>query len=159
MNRAARIKIPPSAAASGSVMSHAAKIPAMVFHFACRVTAPMPNSAPQETCVVDNGQPTFVTYVALGVAGRETPTGTYSTWGKYRADDMTSASVRDPGGYYDLPNVPNTQYYLDGGFAIHGTYWHNAFGRPMSHGCVNLPTDEAQWFFDFASVGTPVRVV
>jgi hypothetical protein len=43
--------------------------------------------------LVDNGQPAFVTYVALGVAGRDTPSGTYSTWGKYRADDMTSASV------------------------------------------------------------------
>lgn len=78
--------------------------------------------------LVDNGAPAFVTYVALGTAGRETPTGTYSTWRKFRADDMTSSSVRDPGGYDDLPNVPNTQYYLDGGFAIHGTCWHDDFG-------------------------------
>jgi lipoprotein-anchoring transpeptidase ErfK/SrfK len=49
--------------------------------------------------------------------------------------------------------------YFYQGYAIHGTYWHNAFGRQMSHGCVNLPVDESQWFFNFASVGTPVRVV
>ena len=97
--------------------------------------------------LVDNGQPAFVTYVALGVAGRETPTGTYSTWGKYRADDMTSASVRDPGGYYDLPNVPNTQYYLDGGFAIHGTYWHDDFGTDESHGCVNVTWTDGRYLF------------
>jgi hypothetical protein len=98
--------------------------------------------------LVDNGEATFVTYVALGVAGRETPTGTYSTWGKYRADDMTSTSVRDPGGYYDLPNVPNTQYYRDGGFAIHGTYWHDDFGSDQSHDCVNVTWTDGRYLFD-----------
>jgi lipoprotein-anchoring transpeptidase ErfK/SrfK len=97
--------------------------------------------------LVDNGEPVFVTYVALGTAGRETPTGTYSTWGKFRADDMTSHSVRDPGGYYDLPNVPNTQYYLDGGFAIHGTYWHDDFGGDESHGCVNVTWTDGRYLF------------
>ena len=97
--------------------------------------------------LVDHGQPAFVTYVALGVAGRETPTGTYSTWGKYRADDMTSSSVKDPGGYYDLPNVPDTQYYLDGGFAIHGTYWHDDFGSDESHGCVNVTWTDGRYLF------------
>ena len=98
--------------------------------------------------LVDNGQPVFVTYVALGTAGRETPAGTYSTWGKFRADDMTSTSVRDPGGYYDLPNVPDTQYYLDGGFAIHGTYWHDDFGADQSHGCVNVTWTDGRYLFD-----------
>jgi hypothetical protein len=98
--------------------------------------------------LVDDGSAVFVTYVALGVAGRETPTGTYSTWGKYRADDMTSTSVRDPGGYYDLPNVPNTQYYRDGGFAIHGTYWHDDFGSDQSHGCVNVTWTDGRYLFD-----------
>jgi L,D-transpeptidase catalytic domain/Bacterial SH3 domain len=97
--------------------------------------------------LVDHGEPAFVTYVALGVAGRETPTGTYSTWGKYRADDMTSASVKNPGGYYDLPNVPDTQYYLDGGFAIHGTYWHDDFGSDESHGCVNITWTDGRYLF------------
>jgi hypothetical protein len=97
--------------------------------------------------LVDNGQAVFTTFVALGVAGRETPMGSYSTWGKYRADDMTSSSVRDPGGYYDLPNVPNTQYYLDGGFAIHGTYWHDDFGTDESHGCVNVTWTDGRYLF------------
>jgi uncharacterized protein YgiM (DUF1202 family) len=97
--------------------------------------------------LVDNGQPTFVTYVALGVAGRDTPAGTYSTWGKYRADDMVSTSVKDPGGYYDLPNVPDTQYYKDGGFAIHGTYWHDEFGTDQSHGCVNVTWTDGRYLF------------
>lgn len=98
--------------------------------------------------LVDHGEAAFVTYVTLGVAGRETPAGTYSTWGKYRADDMTSRSVRDPGGYYDLPNVPNTQYYLDGGYALHGTYWHDDFGADESHGCVNVTWTDGRYLFD-----------
>jgi hypothetical protein len=98
--------------------------------------------------LVDAGQPTFVTYVALGVAGRATPAGAYTTWGKYRADDMTSASVKDPGGYYDLPNVPDTQYYLDGGYALHGTYWHDEFGTDQSHGCVNVTWTDGRFLFN-----------
>jgi lipoprotein-anchoring transpeptidase ErfK/SrfK len=97
--------------------------------------------------LVDHGDAVFTTYVALGVAGRETPTGTYSTWGKWRADDMTSTSLRDPGGYYDLPNVPDTQYYLDGGFAIHGTYWHDDFASDESHGCVNVTWTDGRYLF------------
>ena len=77
--------------------------------------------------------------------------GDYNIYVKYEADDMR-------GPDYFLPQVPYTMYFYQG-YGIHGTYWHNSFGRPMSHGCVNLPTPEAQWFFDFASVGTPVRVV
>jgi lipoprotein-anchoring transpeptidase ErfK/SrfK len=70
---------------------------------------------------------------------------------KYEADDMS-------GPDYFLPDVPYTMYFYQG-YAIHGTYWHANFGRPMSHGCVNLPPDEARWFYEFSTVGTPVRVV
>ncbi len=58
---------------------------------------------------------------------------------------------------YDLPNVPWVSYFF-AGYAIHGTYWHNNFGTPMSHGCVNMTTADAKWFYDFAPVGTPVHV-
>jgi lipoprotein-anchoring transpeptidase ErfK/SrfK len=48
--------------------------------------------------------------------------------------------------------------YFYQGYALHGTYWHNNFGTPMSHGCVNMPTPEAEWAFNWASIGTPVIV-
>jgi lipoprotein-anchoring transpeptidase ErfK/SrfK len=105
--------------------------------------------------LVDHGNAVFSTFVALGTAGRETPRGTYSTWGKYRADDMTSNSVRDPGGYYDLPNVPDTQYYLDGGFAIHGTYWHDDFGGDESHGCINVTWTDGRYLFSQTAPTVP----
>jgi lipoprotein-anchoring transpeptidase ErfK/SrfK len=72
----------------------------------------------------------------------------YSTWGKYRADPMTSTSLADPGGYYYLPNVPDTQYYKDGGYAIHGTYWHDLFGTDQSHGCINVTWTDGAYLFD-----------
>ena len=58
---------------------------------------------------------------------------------------------------YNLPGVPWVSYFY-AGYAIHGTYWHNNFGTPMSHGCVNMTTADAKWFYDFAPVGTPVHV-
>ncbi len=48
--------------------------------------------------------------------------------------------------------------YFYRGYGLHGTYWHRNFGVPMSHGCVNLPTPDAAWLFDFAEVGTLVNV-
>ena len=83
----------------------------------------------------------------------ETPTvkGDFNIYVKFEADDMS-------GPDYFLPQVPWTMYFHRG-YAIHGTYWHNSFGRPMSHGCVNLPTEEAEWFFNWAEVGTLVRVI
>ena len=62
------------------------------------------------------------------------------------------------GTYYYLPNVPCTMYFYKG-YGLHGTYWHNNFGHPMSHGCVNMKTEEACTLFDWASVGTRVNVI
>jgi lipoprotein-anchoring transpeptidase ErfK/SrfK len=89
--------------------------------------------------------------VSTGLPGSPTVKGDFNIYVKYQADDMS-------GPDYFLPQVPYVMYFYQG-YGIHGTYWHNAFGRPMSHGCVNLPTDEAQWFFNWAEVGTLVRVI
>ena len=58
-----------------------------------------------------------------------------------------------------VPNVPNVMY-INGGVALHGTYWHNRFGTGarLSHGCVNLPLRAAGWLYDWAPMGTTVRV-
>ena len=52
----------------------------------------------------------------------------------------------------------DSSLYFYGGYALHGTYWHANFGHPMSHGCVNLPTAEAEWLFHWADVGTMVNI-
>lgn len=96
---------------------------------------------------VQNGQPAFVTYVSLGKVGRETPTGVYQIFAKYVADRMTSRSLPNEPAGYDLPNVPFTQYYTDGGAAIHGTYWHDGFGTAESHGCINVTSTDGAFLF------------
>jgi len=60
--------------------------------------------------------------------------------------------------YYDLPGVPWDLYFTMDGSAIHGAYWHNHFGEPWSHGCVNLPPDQAKLLYEWADLGTPVIV-
>jgi lipoprotein-anchoring transpeptidase ErfK/SrfK len=88
--------------------------------------------------------------VSTGTWATPTVTGQYKVYVKYR-----SAKMSGP-GYY-LPNVPYIMYFYKG-YGLHGTYWHNNFGTPMSHGCVNLRTEDAEWLFNWASVGTLVNV-
>ncbi len=91
---------------------------------------------------------TFV--VSTGTRAHPTVAGQFRIYVKYTATDMGGP------GYY-LPDVPYTMYFYRG-YALHGTYWHSNFGTPMSHGCVNLATPDAEWLFGFASVGTLVNV-
>ena len=105
----------------------------------------------QRIYAYENGQLVRTHLTSTGRSVTPTVLGDYRIYVKYEADDMS-------GPDYFLPQVPYTMYFYQG-YAIHGTYWHNSFGRPMSHGCVNLPVEEAQWFFNFADVGTLVRVV
>jgi hypothetical protein len=95
---------------------------------------------------VDN-TPQFATYVSLGRAGVETPQGEYETMGKYRFDTMSSLTVANADHAYHLPNVPFVEYYLDGGYAIHSTYWHDHFGLVESQGCINLTWSDGEYLF------------
>jgi LysM repeat protein len=87
---------------------------------------------------------------STGLPATPTVKGNFTVQRKYASQLMSGP------GYY-LPNVQWIMYFY-AGYAVHGTYWHNNFGQPMSHGCVNLPNDEALWFYDWAPVGTPVLV-
>ncbi|MBI5671157.1 MAG: L,D-transpeptidase family protein [Chloroflexi bacterium] len=105
----------------------------------------------QRIYAYENGRLIRSHITSTGLPATPTVKGDYNIYVKYLADDMQGAD-------YFLPQVPYTMYFYKG-YGIHGTYWHNSFGRPMSHGCVNLPVDEAEWFFNWAEVGTPVRVI
>ena len=52
---------------------------------------------------------------------------------------------------FDLPGVPWVLYITKSGISFHGTYWHNDFGRPKSHGCINMTNADAKWLFDWAT--------
>lgn len=88
--------------------------------------------------------------VSTGTSAHPTVLGRYRIYIKLRYDYMAG-----PG--YSLPNVPYVMYFYQG-YSIHGTYWHHNFGTPMSHGCVNMYTPDAEWMFYWASVGTLVNV-
>jgi lipoprotein-anchoring transpeptidase ErfK/SrfK len=92
----------------------------------------------------------YAVIVSTGKDATPTRTGTFKIQTKYPVTRMIG-----PG--YDVPDVPFTMYY-DGGMAIHGAYWHNNFGTPVSHGCTNVAVNHAEWLFDWASVGTPIVV-
>ncbi len=55
--------------------------------------------------------------------------------------------------------MPYVLYFTDVGHAIHGTYWHDNFGTPMSHGCINLPMDVAEWIYGWAPMGMTVQII
>ena len=86
--------------------------------------------------------------ISSGKWGR-TPTGDFRIWAKLKYTLMHGGSRHD-NTYYYLPNVPYTQYFHHG-FGLHGTYWHNNFGHPMSHGCINMYTPDAETIFYWTS--------
>lgn len=92
----------------------------------------------------------FSAVVSTGKSTTPTPEGIYTIQRKYSQDRMR-------GEDYDIPDVPNVLYFHRG-YAIHGAYWHNSFGTPVSHGCVNLPLHNAQWLFDWTKIDTPVII-
>jgi lipoprotein-anchoring transpeptidase ErfK/SrfK len=98
----------------------------------------------------ENGVPVHSTLVSSGLPQTPTPTGKFRIWIKLRYDDMA-------GEDYYIEDVPYVMYFYEG-YGLHGVTWHGNFGHPMSHGCVNLPTPEAEWLFNWADVGTLVSI-
>jgi len=94
--------------------------------------------------------PVRTTLVSTGLPATPTPVGQFRIWVKFRYDDMAGAD-------YYIEDVPYVMYF-HGGYGLHGVTWHGNFGHPMSHGCVNLPTEEAEWLFNWADVGTLVNI-
>ena len=57
-------------------------------------------------------------------------------------------------GPYSIEDVPYVMYFQLA-FALHSAFWHNGFGRPRSHGCINLAPLDAKWLFEFAEPKLP----
>jgi lipoprotein-anchoring transpeptidase ErfK/SrfK len=106
--------------------------------------------ASQQLIAWQNGRVMMTTAISSGVRATPTVRGRFRIQRRY-----VRVRMRGPG--YNLPNVPYAMFF-HAGYAIHGTYWHNSFGRPMSHGCVNLPTNKAAWLYNWAPNGTLVVV-
>jgi hypothetical protein len=119
-----------------------------------RISSGIPDERPRE-----NGIPTI------------TPTGRFFVDKKMPLRHMGDGRITGSLEAYELPGVPWVSYFHSTGVAFHGTYWHNNFGTPMSHGCVNMQVDEAKWLFRWTlpevphneilriGAGTPVSVI
>ncbi len=85
-----------------------------------------------------------------------TPTGQFTIWAKVRSQKMEGGN-KAWGTYYYLPNVPFVMFFYNNeiakmrGFSLHGAYWHNNFGHPMSHGCINMKIADAQVLYEWAN--------
>jgi LysM repeat protein len=110
------------------------------------------NLSTQTLTAYEGQTPVMQALVSTGIWQTPTVVGTFKIYVKYPSTRM----IGDIGGdYYDLPDVPHVMYFYEG-YGLHGTYWHNNFGTPMSHGCVNLSQTDAAWLYDWTSVGTKV---
>lgn len=104
----------------------------------------------QRLTAYEASSPVRTVLVSTGLPQTPTPVGQFRIWIKLRYDDMA-------GPDYYIEDVPFVMYFHQG-YGLHGVTWHGNFGHPMSHGCVNLPTEEAEWLYGWADVGTPVNV-
>lgn len=130
--------------------------------------------APGETVVstkriiVDRGDETLSAYegdslfmktsISAGLALTPTPRGIFTVYRKTPSRYMQGPLPGISDQYYDLPGVPWNLYFTLQGGVIHGAYWHDSFGKPWSHGCVNLNLTDAQKLYRWADVGTSVIV-
>lgn len=93
--------------------------------------------------------------ISSGKWGR-TPTGVFHIWSKFRYTKMEGGN-KSLNTYYYLPNVPYVMFFYNDevaksrGFSLHGTYWHDNFGHPMSHGCINMKTEEVSQLYYWAN--------
>jgi len=147
------------------------------------------NLSTQTLTALEYDKPVFQTRISSGIPGgpsgpklisTTTPNGDFHIFSKMPSKHMGySFFTQGKGGNlladadgYVLPGVPWTCFFTDVGHAFHGTYWHENFGAPMSHGCVNMRTEEAKWLFrwtypvfDFSAGqiektgrGTPIKI-
>ena len=107
--------------------------------------------------------PVYAAITMVGKPGFETPVGVHTIFERVASETLDSATVGIPEGnpeYYYIEDVAYTQYFADGGFALHTNYWDPAwaFGGATSHGCVNLLERDAAWFWEFLDYGSVVYV-
>lgn len=95
-----------------------------------RISSGIPDKRPRE-----NGIPTI------------TPKGRFWVEVKMPSRHMGDGHITADLEAYELPGVPWVSFFTPTGVAFHGTYWHNDFGRPKSHGCINMHSEEAKWLY------------
>ncbi len=90
--------------------------------------------------------------ISSGVVQGATPAGEHTIWRKLVSVHMSGGTT---GGGYDLIGIGWTTLFVGEGVAIHSTFWHNNFGEPESHGCVNSRPQDAQWIWRWTRPAVP----
>ena len=101
----------------------------------------------QTLVAYEGDRPVFTTMVSTGREGFETPVGTFRVQSKHVSTTMED--IEGGAEAYSIEDVPWTMYF-EGSYALHGAFWHDAFGRVRSHGCVNLAPADARWLFQWS---------
>ncbi|MFO1418104.1 MAG: L,D-transpeptidase [Methylotetracoccus sp.] len=123
----------------------------------------------QKVAAVENGKIVRTFRVSTGKPKTPTVTGSYYIYARYPLKTMRSEAKPGEPGHYIVENVPYAQYF-HADYALHGAWWHNGFGHPASHGCVNMATrthnrrwpnspEDAGWLYQWAALGVPVTVM
>lgn len=105
----------------------------------------------QTLAAYEGDQMVYATLVSSGLPWWQTEPGLFRVWAKVKEAKMSGRDGYPD--YYFLEDVPWTMYF-NKSFALHGAYWHDRFGYPHSHGCVNLPSVDARWLFEWATPAT-----
>jgi lipoprotein-anchoring transpeptidase ErfK/SrfK len=122
----------------------------------------------QRAIAIENGQVVKTLRVSTGKAATPTVTGNFYIYARFPTKTMKSRAKPGQKGHYVVEGVPYAQYFYED-YALHGAWWHNGFGHPASHGCVNLSTkkknnrwpgaaEDAGWLYHWAALGVPVTV-
>ncbi len=113
----------------------------------------------QVVIAYEREKPVFMSKAATGAVYRDgnhfTPSGRHITFCKRPCRHMAAGDLASNG--FDLPGVPWICYITENGVAFHGTYWHNEFTYPHSHGCINLPIEAARWVYLWSDPVVPAR--
>ncbi|MGR8997934.1 MAG: L,D-transpeptidase family protein [Gammaproteobacteria bacterium] len=123
----------------------------------------------QRVEAVENGEVIRTFKVSTGKSKTPTVTGSFYIYDRYRHKTMRSDVGRGQRGFYEVKDVPYTQFFHKD-YAFHGAFWHNNFGHPASHGCVNMATkvqnkrwpnvsEDAGWLYHWGALGLPVTVM
>ncbi len=107
------------------------------------------NLREQTLAAYEGSRMVYATLISSGLPRWQTIIGLFRIWVKIKAGKMSGGSLEE-GDYYYLADVPWTMYFK-GGYGLHAAYWHDDFGRPKSHGCVNLSPLDAYWLFNWAT--------
>jgi hypothetical protein len=106
----------------------------------------------------DGTRPAYATLISSGEAGLEDPETSKSTArGIFRIHTKhltTTMSSKTVGEEFELKDIPYVQYFEEG-YALHAAYWHDDFGTPRSHGCINLAPEDARWLFQWTEPQLP----